>query len=82
MLIITSTFFAVVGAGLGWWKETRLLYRRPGSKWATDTIPAHRISSAVLARRRRRRLMATAEFFVYGALAGVALFWTLQRFVT
>jgi hypothetical protein len=79
VLIITCTIFAVIGAGYGWWKHTRQLYRRPGAKW-NDTIPAHRISSTILARRRRRRLVALAEYGVYGVLFGAALFWTLQRF--
>jgi hypothetical protein len=35
----------------------------------------------VLARRRRKRLMTTVEFGVYGVAFGAALFWTLQRFV-
>ena len=80
MLIITCTIFALTGACLGWWKDTRALYRRPGAKWSTDTVSPDRISSAILNRRRRRRLMTTAEFAVYGALVGGSLFWVLQRF--
>ena len=80
MLIITSTVFGLIGACLGWWKDTRVLYRRPGSKWTTDLIPKEKIRSAVLARRRRKRLMTTVEFGVYGVLFGAVLFWTLQRF--
>jgi hypothetical protein len=81
VLIVTSTLFGLIGACLGWWKDTRVLYRRPGSKWTTDIIPKEKIRSAVLARRRRRRWMTTAEFGVYGAVFGAGLFWTLQRFV-
>jgi hypothetical protein len=81
VLIITCMIFAVVGAGFGWWKDTRVLYRRPGTKWVTDILPAHRISSTILARRRRKRWVTTVEFAVYGAVFGAALFWTLQRFV-
>ena len=81
MLIIISTAFGLIGASLGWWKDTRVLYRRPGSKWTTDLIPKEKIRSAVLARRRRKRLMTTVEFAVYGVAFGAALFWTLQRFV-
>ena len=80
MLIITSSIFGLIGACLGWWKDTRILYRRPGSKWSTDIIPKERIRSSILARRRRKRLMTTAEFGVYGAMFGAVLFWTLQRF--
>jgi hypothetical protein len=80
VLIVTCMVFAVVGAGLGWWKDTRVLYRRPGSKWTTDILPRERIRSAVLARRRRRRLLTTAEFGIYGILLGAGLFWALQRF--
>jgi hypothetical protein len=80
VLIITCTIFALTAACLGWWKETRALYRRPGSKWSSDTVSPDRISSSILTRRRRRRLMATAEFGVYGALLGAGLFWLLQRF--
>jgi hypothetical protein len=72
--------FAVIGAGLGWWKDTRVLYRRPGSKWTTDILPRERIRSAVLVRRRRRRLITTAEFGIYGIVLGAGLFWSLQRF--
>ena len=43
-------------------------------------LPKERIRSSVLARRRRKRLMTTAEFAVYGAAFGAALFWALQRF--
>jgi len=78
MLIITCTVFGLVTAYLGWWKDTRALYRRPGSKW-NDTIPAHNIRSSILSRRRRRRLFTTAEFAVYGALLGAGLFWVFQR---
>jgi hypothetical protein len=81
VLIIISTVFGVIGASLGWWKDTRVLYRRPGSKWTTDLIPKEKIRSSVLARRRCRRLMTTVEFGVYGVICGAALFWTLQRFV-
>jgi hypothetical protein len=80
VLIIICTVFGLVGAGTGWWKDTRVLYRRPGSKWTTDTIPKKRIRSEVLRRRRRKRLMTTAEFGVYGAILGAGLFWSLQRF--
>ena len=80
MLIITCTIFALVAAGFGWWKDTRVLYRRPGSKWSNDTIPPDRIRSSILARRRRKRLLTTAEFAVYGAIGGASLFWVLQRF--
>ena len=80
MLIIISTVFGLIGAGLGWWKDTRVLYRRPSSKWSNDLIPKEKIRSSVLARRRRRRLMTTVEFGVYGVICGAALFWTLQRF--
>ena len=80
VLIIISTVFGLIGASLGWWKDTRVLYRRPGSKWTTDLIPREKIRSSVLARRRRKRLMTTVEFAVYGAAFGAALFWTLQRF--
>ena len=58
-----------------------MLYRRPGSKWTTDLIPKEKIRSTVLVRRRRKRLMTTVEFAVYGAIFGAALFWSLQRFV-
>jgi hypothetical protein len=81
VLIITTTVFGLIGASLGWWKDTRVLYRRPGSKWATDLLPKEKIRSAVLARRRRKRLMTTVEFAVYGVAFGAALFWALQRFV-
>jgi len=81
VLIIISTVFGLIGAGLGWWRDTRVLYRRPGSKWSNDLIPKEKIRSAVLARRRRGRLITTVEFAVYGAAFGAALFWTLQRFV-
>ena len=81
MLIITATVFGLIGAILGWWKDTRVLYRRPGSKWTTDLVPKEKIRSVVLARRRRRRLLTTAEFGVYGAIFGAALFWGLQKFV-
>ena len=81
MLIFTSTVFGLIGACLGWWKDTRVLYRRPRSKWTTDLVPKEKIRSVVLARRRRKRLMTTVEFGVYGAIFGAALFWTLQRFV-
>jgi hypothetical protein len=80
VLIIISSVFGLIGAGLGWWKDTRVLYRRPGSKWSTDIIPREKIRSSILARRRRKRLMTTGEFAVYGAVFGAALFWTLQRF--
>lgn len=80
MLIMICTIFALGAAGFGWWKDTRALYRRPGAKWSTDTVSPDRISSAVLNRRRRRRLMTTAEFAVYGAMAGAGLLWVLQRF--
>jgi hypothetical protein len=80
VLIITASLFALVGAVLGWWKDTRVLYRRPGSKWTTDIIPKERIRSEVLARRRRKRLRTTAEFGVYGAMLGAGIFWALQRF--
>jgi hypothetical protein len=81
VLIITTSIFGLIGACLGWWKDTRVLYRRPGSKWTTDLIPREKIRSSVLARRRRKRLMTTVEFAVYGAIFGAALFWILQRFV-
>lgn len=81
MLILTCIVFAIVGAGLGWWKDTRVLYRRPGSKWVTDILPPGRIHKTVLARRRRRRLFTTAEFGTYGILLGMGLFWSLQRFM-
>ena len=81
MLIITCTVFGLVGACLGWWKDTRVFYRRPGSKWSTDIIPRERIRSPILARRRRKRLMTAAEFGVYGGMLGFGLFWILQRFV-
>jgi hypothetical protein len=81
VLIIIATVFGLIGAGVGWWKDTRVLYRRPGSKWTTDLVPKEKIRSAVLARRRRKRLMTTVEFGVYGAIFGAALFWGLQRFV-
>ncbi len=80
VLIITASIFGLIGASLGWWKDTRILYRRPGSKWSTDIIPKERIRSSILARRRRKRLLTTAEFGVYGAIFGTLLFWTLQRF--
>ncbi|GEP60211.1 hypothetical protein [Reyranella soli] len=80
MLIITASIFGLIGACLGWRKDTRVLYRRPGSKWSTDLVPKERIRSSVLARRRRERLMTTAEFGIYGAMFGAALFWALQRF--
>ena len=57
-----------------------MLYRRPGSKWTTDLVPKEKIRSSVLSRRRRKRLMTTVEFGVYGAIFGAALFWSLQRF--
>ncbi len=79
VLIISCTIFGLAGACLGWWKDTRQLYRRPGSKW-NDTLPAHRIQSEILSRRRRRRFLTTAEFAFYGAVLGAAIFWTLQRF--
>ena len=81
MLIIISTVFGLIGASLGWRKDTRVLYRRPGSKWTTDLVPKEKIRSTILARRRRRRLMTTVEFGIYGAIFGAALFWGLQRFV-
>ena len=81
MLIITCTVFTFIGAVVGWWKDTRVLYRRPGSKWTTDIVPREKIRSAVLARRRRKRLMTTAEFGIYGAVLGAGIFWTLQTFV-
>jgi uncharacterized membrane protein YeaQ/YmgE (transglycosylase-associated protein family) len=81
VLIIFSTVFGLIGASLGWWKDTRVLYRRPGSKWTTDLVPKEKIRSSILSRRRRKRLMTTVEFGVYGAIFGTALFWTLQRFV-
>ena len=81
MLIIIATVFGLIGAGFGWWKDTRVLYRRPGSKWTTDLVPKEKIRSSILSRRRRKRLMTTAEFGVYGAIFGAALFWSLQRFV-
>jgi hypothetical protein len=81
VLIIMSTVFGLIGAGLGWWKDTRVLYRRPGSKWSTDLVPKEKIRSSILARRRRKRLMTTVEFGIYGVAFGAALFWTLQRFV-
>ena len=81
MLIIFSSVFGLIGASVGWWKDTRVLYRRPGSKWTTDLIPKEKIRSTVLARRRRKRLMTTVEFAVYGVIFGTALFWALQRFV-
>jgi hypothetical protein len=80
VLIITATVFGLIGAIVGWRKDTRVLYRRPGSKWSTDIIPKERIRSSILARRRRKRLMTTAEFAIYGAVFGAALFWSLQRF--
>lgn len=80
VLIATCMFFAVVGAGLGWWKDTRILYRRPGSKWVTDVLPPGRMPSSVLARRRRKRLVTTAEFAVYAAALGAGIFWALQHF--
>jgi hypothetical protein len=80
VLILTATAFAIVGAIFGWWKDTRILYRRPGSKWVTDILPRHRIRSAVLARRKRRRLLTTAEWAMYAGIVGVGLFWTLQKF--
>ena len=81
MLIIISSVFGLIGASVGWWKDMRVLYRRPGSKWTTDLIPKEKIRSTVLVRRRRKRLMTTVEFAVYGAIFGAALFWSLQRFV-
>ena len=81
MLIIIATVFGLIGASLGWWKDTRVLYRRPGSKWSTDLVPREKIRSSILARRRRKRLVTTVEFAVYGAIFGAGLFWTLQRFV-
>ncbi len=76
-----STVFGFIGAGVGWWKDTRVLYRRPGSKWTTDIIPREKIRSAVLARRRRQRLMTTAWFGFYGGVFGAAMYWTLKTFV-
>ena len=81
MLIIFSTVFGLIGACLGWWTDTRVLYRRPGSKWTTDLVPKEKIRSSILSRRRRKRLMTTVEFGVYGAIFGAALYWSLQRFV-
>jgi len=81
VLIIIATVFGLVGAIVGWWKDTRVLYRRPGSKWTTDLVPKEHIRSSILSRRRRKRLMTTAEFGVYGAVFGAALFWSLQKFV-
>ena len=80
MLIIFSTVSGLIGACFGWWKDTRGLYRRPGSKWTTDPVPKEKIRSSILSRRRRKRLMTTVEFGVYGAIFGAALFWSLQRF--
>jgi hypothetical protein len=76
-----GTIFGFIGAVLGWWKDTRVLYRRPGSKWTTDIIPREKIRSAVLARRRRKRLMTTVEFGIYGGVFGAAMYWTLKTFV-
>ena len=76
-----STVFGFIGAVVGWWKDTRVLYRRPGSKWTTDIIPKERIRSAVLARRKRRRLLTMAEFGVAGGAFGAAMYWTLKTFV-
>ena len=59
VLIIFSTVFGLIGASLGWWKDTRVLYRRPGSKWTTDLVPKEKIRSSILSRRRRKRLMTT-----------------------
>ena len=82
MLILTVMVFVIAGALFGWWKDTRILYRRPGSKGATDILPRHRIRSAVLAQRKRRRLFTTLEWAVYGGMLGAGLFWTLQKFVS
>ena len=81
VLIIACLVFGFGGAVVGWWKDTRILYRRPGSKWATDILPKERIHSTVLARRRRKRLLSTAEFGAYGAVLGAAIFWTLQPYM-
>ena len=72
MLIIFSTVFGLIGASLGWWKDTRVLYRRPGSKWTTDLVPREKIRSSILSHRRRKRLMTSVEFGVYGAIFGAA----------
>jgi len=32
VLIIACTVFGLIGACLGWWKDTRVFYRRLGSK--------------------------------------------------
>ena len=76
-----STVFGFIGAIVGWWKDTRVLYRRPGSKWTTDIIPKEKIRSAVLARRKRRRLMTTVAFGIYGGVFGAAMYYTLKTFV-
>jgi hypothetical protein len=58
-----------------------VLYRRPGSKWTTDLVPREKIRSSILSHRRRKRLMTSVEFGVYGAIFGAApLFRSLQRF--
>ena len=81
MLILTCLVSVIVGAAFGWWKDTRSLYRRPGTTGTTDILPRERIRSAELARRRRRRLFTTVEFAVYAVVLGVGLFWSLQRFM-
>jgi hypothetical protein len=78
VLVLTAFVFGIFGAVFGWWKDTRILYRRPGSKWVTDILPRHRIRSSVLARRRRKRLFTTGEWGVYGGVLGAFVFWVLQ----
>ena len=81
MLILFCLVFGSIGAVLGWWKDTRQLYRRPGSKWSTDIVPKDRIHPSVLWRRRRRRFVTTAAFGLYGMLFAAGFFWSLQAFV-
>lgn len=80
MMIITMTVFFFAGLLFGWRRATRGLYRRPGSKWDTDTISPERLSSRVLARRRRRRLLTTLQFGVASAILGAAIFQLLMMF--
>lgn len=80
MMIITATVFFFAGMVFGWRRASRGLYRRPGSKWDSDTVSPRRLSSRVLARRRWRRIVASLQFGVVAALLGAAIFQLLMVF--
>jgi hypothetical protein len=80
MLIATLPIVFLIGAFLGWGRAARRLYRRPGSTIAGDDIPPERLSSKLLAKRKRRRWLKAAEFGVYAAALDVLAFYVLMRF--